>query len=113
MDLGTSPDNLDVDMETGDVWTGAHPSGHQFRKHMGNIQGINSPSHVLVLIIHLPIWLPASILKNIILGISLQFTVGQLEMCNLRTSLLPVESLNMKSVTEQFKAVTSGPPGSL
>lgn len=52
MYLGTLPDNLDVDMETGDVWIGAHPSFYQFFNHVKNMKEHKSPSHVLILIIN-------------------------------------------------------------
>lgn len=43
----TAPDNIFVDPETGDLWTGAHPIAHQLIRHLDHPRTVSSPSQVL------------------------------------------------------------------
>ena len=44
--VGTLMDNLDVDRDTGDIWTGAHPIGHSVAAHMTDPHHVIAPSQV-------------------------------------------------------------------
>jgi len=47
MTLLTSPDNIFVDPETGDLWTGAHPIFYEVMNHLEHPKTVSAPSQVL------------------------------------------------------------------
>uniref|UniRef100_A0A914WIH7 Paraoxonase n=1 Tax=Plectus sambesii TaxID=2011161 RepID=A0A914WIH7_9BILA len=45
--LLTSPDNMFIDPNNGDIWVGCHPVGHEVMKHVADPKNIRSSSQVL------------------------------------------------------------------